>query len=370
KLDLEPNPFEQSFASKEGTPNSAQKALLPPVASLASPSSLLGSTPNTNYWGINSLRSGPLSPAMLPGPAQSAVSYVDSHLRSGLTPIESGIRTGLTPGGSGSIFPAPSPTTAAIFALVPPTPSRLQSTSYPQTPQPLGSVVSQAPGLTVSAAPTSGVAVSATSAPSIQSSSPVFQSQAIPQGAMSQQAQPAVPGREAMADSASAAANGLYLLSQGQQQQRLADAAKASEQKAAAEKADKKKAPAGRKNSRKAENPPPASNKRQRSVAQPARSESVDSTSPKPEDYEDGESDKKMTDEEKRKNFLERNRVAALKCRQRKKQWLNNLQAKVEYYGNENEALNAQIVSLREQVVNLKAMLLVHKDCSASRALM
>jgi len=83
---------------------------------------------------------------------------------------------------------------------------------------------------------------------------------------------------------------------------------------------------------------------------------------------EDGQDSKKMTDEEKRKNFLERNRVAALKCRQRKKQWLANLQAKVEYYGAENDALTAQVTNLREEILTLKTLLLAHKDCPISRA--
>jgi ATF/CREB family transcription factor len=106
-------------------------------------------------------------------------------------------------------------------------------------------------------------------------------------------------------------------------------------------------------------------------------------------DKEDGTGSKsKMTDEEKRKNFLERNRyvfpackwacaarsmltlfgrVAALKCRQRKKQWLANLQSKVELFSSENEALTAQIGRLREEVVNLKTLLLAHKDCPMSQ---
>ncbi|KAK9234497.1 Aft1 HRA domain-containing protein [Lipomyces kononenkoae] len=384
KLDLEPNPFEQSFASKEGTPNSTQKALLPPVASLASPSSLLGSASNTGFnWGINSLRSGPLSPAMLQGPAQSAAlaSFVDSHLRGGLTPNESGIRTALTPGGSGSIFPAPSPTTAAIFGLVPPTPSGLQSSSFPQTPQPVEPPASsQAPmsmSLTSSlpaSATTSSTIVPATSAPTNHPSSPVFQPQIISQSAMAAHEQSGQSKMEPYADSANAAANGLYLLSQGQQQ---AEASKAADERRPSNdgKADKKKtagSAGGRKNSRKAEESVPASHKRQKPSATQvqARSESMSMSPPKMEDepLETADS-KKMTDEEKRKNFLERNRVAALKCRQRKKQWLANLQAKVEYYGNENDALNAQVTALREQVVNLKALLLAHKDCSASRAL-
>ncbi|EGU73457.1 hypothetical protein FOXB_16030, partial [Fusarium oxysporum f. sp. conglutinans Fo5176] len=47
----------------------------------------------------------------------------------------------------------------------------------------------------------------------------------------------------------------------------------------------------------------------------------------------------KMTDEEMRKNFLGRNRIAALKFRQRKKRWLTNLQIKVEIFNTENDAL-------------------------------
>ena len=77
---------------------------------------------------------------------------------------------------------------------------------------------------------------------------------------------------------------------------------------------------------------------------------------------------KKMTDEEKRKNFLERNRVAALKCRQRKKQWLANLQQKVEIFSTENDALAATVTQLREEIVGLKTLLLAHKDCPVSAA--
>lgn len=60
-------------------------------------------------------------------------------------------------------------------------------------------------------------------------------------------------------------------------------------------------------------------------------------------------------------------RVAALKCRQRKKQWLANLQSKVELFSSENDALTAQISQLREEVVNLKTLLLAHKDCPVTQ---
>jgi ATF/CREB family transcription factor len=55
-----------------------------------------------------------------------------------------------------------------------------------------------------------------------------------------------------------------------------------------------------------------------------------------------------------------------LKCRQRKKQWLQNLQSKVEAYSAENDNLQGQIQQLRDEVVNLKTMLLAHKECPIS----
>ena len=64
---------------------------------------------------------------------------------------------------------------------------------------------------------------------------------------------------------------------------------------------------------------------------------------------------------------LTRHRVAALKCRQRKKQWLANLQQKVEIYTAENDSLNSQLSALRDEVVNLKTLLLAHKDCPVSQ---
>lgn len=50
---------------------------------------------------------------MLPGPQQG--DYFDSINRGFPTPNESSLRTGLTPGGGGSMFPAPSPNSQALF---------------------------------------------------------------------------------------------------------------------------------------------------------------------------------------------------------------------------------------------------------------
>lgn len=73
-------------------------------------------------------------------------------------------------------------------------------------------------------------------------------------------------------------------------------------------------------------------------------------------------------EESKRKQFLERNRQAALKCRQRKKQWLANLQHRVEFLATDNEQLQSQATMLREEVLNLKTLLLAHRDCKVAQA--
>ncbi|KAJ1924214.1 Transcription factor [Tieghemiomyces parasiticus] len=75
-----------------------------------------------------------------------------------------------------------------------------------------------------------------------------------------------------------------------------------------------------------------------------------------------------MDSDEKRRNFLERNRIAALKCRQRKKQWLNNLQSTLDLYSAENDKTEKQVQVLREEILNLKALLVAHKECPVAQA--
>merc|ERR1712169_58923 len=117
-LSLEPNPFEQSFGVG-GQPETPGGTKLPSVHTLTSPSSLLpaGNNGTPFNWGGGSLRTGPLSPAMLSGPANDYFGDTSHHLRGGFpTPNESSLRSGLTPGGSGSMFPAPSPNSQAFIA--------------------------------------------------------------------------------------------------------------------------------------------------------------------------------------------------------------------------------------------------------------
>lgn len=47
---------------------------------------------------------------------------------------------------------------------------------------------------------------------------------------------------------------------------------------------------------------------------------------------------------------------AALKCRQRKKAWLAQLQAKVEFLQNENERLSQALMSAREEITRLSSL--------------
>lgn len=120
-LSYETNPFENSFAAGgsngggQQTPGGTIK--LPSVNALTSPAGLLGSAVTPSFWA--SLRSGPLSPAMLSAPQQGKDDYFGDghHLRGGFpTPNESGLRSGLTPGGGGSMFPEPSPSSQALFS--------------------------------------------------------------------------------------------------------------------------------------------------------------------------------------------------------------------------------------------------------------
>lgn len=312
---LEPNPFEQSFSNNSGeTPG---KSLLPPVASLTSPA-LPGASSGGGYNWSNSLRSGPLSPAMLPGPTGSN-DYFESIGRGFPTPNESSLRTGLTPGGGGSMFPAPSPNSQALL-------QQLQSGGA--TPSTIEF------HRTALAAKKNSISNGPTSDPSEQQQAPANTTMDV------KGSQAAVADHFTQHDAADAA-NGLFMLAkggqannnmqmnQGMQNETRAAAARrvsqntngtremsgdASEQeppKPATKGRGKKNTPkasnAGS-NRRKAEEPAKGPNKKAKtsSVESPSDMDSED------EDMKKGQTDpKKMTDEEKRRNFLERNRYVS-----------------------------------------------------------
>jgi len=69
--------------------------------------------------------------------------------------------------------------------------------------------------------------------------------------------------------------------------------------------------------------------------------------------------------EVKRKKFLERNRLAASKCRQKKKEWANNLEDQARYQAQENKLLRASVTQLRDECLYLKNFLLsMHSGCN------
>ena len=69
----------------------------------------------------------------------------------------------------------------------------------------------------------------------------------------------------------------------------------------------------------------------------------------------------------KRSKFLERNRVAASKCRQKKKEWTANLEARARDLQNCRNQLGVVVDSLKEEVLFLKGELLQHTNCGCTR---
>lgn len=406
----EPNPFEASFAIGSSTNGGGVQTpggtKLPSVAALTSPAGLLGSGQTPNFWG--GLRSGPLSPAMLSGPQKDDYFSDGHHLRGGFpTPNESGLRSGLTPGGGGSMFPEPSPNSQALFGQL------ASGGATPTTLEFHRTALSAAAQKRESNHPSQQSQQNITSQPQEMSNG--------------MDVKPPTTGQFDQHD-ANDAANGLFLLAQArnnpQQTNHYAMASQmpvhahptqnmqmggqstdtsphmanrnngsisttsgrgVSEMSGYSDDNEQQSRPntrgKGKRNStqstqqngrRKAEEAPPKapSSKKVKgnngNIMQP-EPQSDEEEGPDLSKDEYNANGKKMTDEEKRKNFLERNRVAALKCRQRKKQWLANLQQKVEIFTSENDQLSQQISSLREEIVNLKTILMAHKECPVSQ---
>ncbi|TVY34982.1 Transcription factor [Lachnellula subtilissima] len=398
-ISTEANPFEASFAfgSNGGTIQTPGGTKLPSVAALTSPAGILGGTGTTpNFWG--SLRAGPLSPAMLSGPQKEDYFGDGHHLRGGFpTPNESGLRSGLTPGGGGSMFPEPSPNTQALFS---------QLASGGATPTTLDF---------------HRTAINAANAQKQNQPQQKITSQ--PQEVSNGMEKPTAPGHFDQHEAADAA-NGLYLLAHQSNNRNSAPqppnhyamapqmnvhahpqpnghmggqssdpsphmrnngSISTTSGRGASEMSDEgeQKGPTTRGKGKKGSTANNQSNGRRKLNETPAKGPANKKakgnngnammSEPQSEEEPDMSKDeynangKKMTDDEKRKNFLERNRVAALKCRQRKKQWLANLQSKVELFSQENDQLSQQISGLREEVVNLKTILMAHKDCPVSQ---
>lgn len=72
-------------------------------------------------------------------------------------------------------------------------------------------------------------------------------------------------------------------------------------------------------------------------------------------------------DDSRRSKFLERNRVAASKCREKKKLWTQNLEEKARNLREENSSLRLMLDSLRDEMIFLKDEMLKHNTCGCER---
>ncbi|KAI8089732.1 uncharacterized protein BX664DRAFT_314908 [Halteromyces radiatus] len=62
--------------------------------------------------------------------------------------------------------------------------------------------------------------------------------------------------------------------------------------------------------------------------------------------------------ENQRKNFLKRNRIAALKCREKKKKWIQDLETNYEMLSTQNQHLRSMITVYQKEINTLKSNLL------------
>lgn len=77
--------------------------------------------------------------------------------------------------------------------------------------------------------------------------------------------------------------------------------------------------------------------------------------------------DEDEEDDSKRNKYLERNRVAASKCRQKKKVWVNDLEATKSEMERKHSTLQRDYTSLVNEVTQLKNQLMAHAGCGDPR---
>lgn len=68
-------------------------------------------------------------------------------------------------------------------------------------------------------------------------------------------------------------------------------------------------------------------------------------------------------DNTKRDKFLERNRIAASKCRQRKKEWINGLEETKNGLETQNSHLQMEYNGLLGEVSRMKNQIMAHANC-------
>ncbi|KAK3700492.1 hypothetical protein QZH41_015722 [Actinostola sp. cb2023] len=79
-------------------------------------------------------------------------------------------------------------------------------------------------------------------------------------------------------------------------------------------------------------------------------------------------SQEELDPDERRRKFLERNRAAATRCREKRKIWVQQLEKKADDLNDTNSHLQGEISLLKAEVAQLKSLLLAHKDCPVTLA--
>ncbi|KAG0087778.1 hypothetical protein BGZ93_010749 [Podila epicladia] len=306
KLDLEPNPFEQSFSGMSGKGSDAVKVetpkpVLPPIASM---SGRLAPNSEQYGWDAQSLRMGPLSPSMLEGPQNPIV--FDKPSSQNPVPVGS--------------FPTSSASLSTVFSSAP-----IAQVPFAGLPGPLPSNQGTQPQFPNPHPPMNNRYMGPHPENDQGNLHLLSQAQAAVRPPQAGQSLPGMPGMVAAPQMPKNGVEPAFV--RGVRRPRVASEDNSDDSEGSRQSGE-------------------GSNKKKNT----------------------GAVDDKMDEEEKRKNFLERNRQAALKCRQRKKQWLSNLQAKVEYLSTDNEHLQNQTAMLRDEIIHLKALLLAHKDCPVAQA--
>ncbi|KAI1171441.1 hypothetical protein F4777DRAFT_54935 [Nemania sp. FL0916] len=70
--------------------------------------------------------------------------------------------------------------------------------------------------------------------------------------------------------------------------------------------------------------------------------------------------------EGKRRHFLQRNRVAAMKCRKKKKEWVNDLEETKSGLESQNTHLHMELDGLVDEASRIRAQLMAHANCNDS----
>ncbi|KAF4970831.1 hypothetical protein FSARC_2197 [Fusarium sarcochroum] len=84
----------------------------------------------------------------------------------------------------------------------------------------------------------------------------------------------------------------------------------------------------------------------------------------KEEEEEDDIDDIGLDEDAKRTKFLKRNRIAASKCRQKKKEWVSNLEETRYGLEHDNSALHKQYNGLIDELSTIKNQLMQHASCN------